>query len=84
MALLERTWRPVRGRPLLGPGRDLVFTTPAVPPGKLARLELRVGAVAGARPGEVYRLDFEQKVGGEVTGGATYIIVIKEDPKSKT
>ncbi len=84
MALPERTWRPVKGRPLLRPGRNLVLTTPALPPGKLARLELRVGAVAGARPGNVYRLDLEQKVGGEVTGGATYIIVIKEEPKSKS
>jgi len=81
-ALPERVWRPVKGRPVLQPGRDLVLTTAAVPPGKLARLELRVGAIAGSQPGDVYRLDLEQKVGGQVTGGGTYIIVIKEGAKS--
>ncbi len=72
----ERLWR-VAGGPALSVGRDLVLTTPPVPPGKVARLELKV-APAGARPGDVFRVDLEQRTGGQVTGGGTYVIVVRE------
>lgn len=71
-----RAWRRGSGGPLTE--RGLTLATAPVAPGKGARLKLNVGALKGARPGEIYRVDFEQRVGGQVTGGATYVVVIAE------
>lgn len=58
--------------------KGLVLTMPKVPPGKGARLNLEVAAIPGAKVGEVYRIDLQQRVGGHPTGGAAYVVVIKK------
>lgn len=57
--------------------KGAVFSLGKVPPGKGGRLNFRVAALAGAKPGDIHRIDLEQRVGGQVTGGGTYVIIVK-------
>jgi hypothetical protein len=71
---METTWRK-RGGALHEKG--LVFSLGRVAPGKGGRIDFRVAALPGAKPGDIHRIDFEQTVGGQVTGGGAYVIVVK-------
>jgi hypothetical protein len=66
-------WHSIGGRVTV---RGKVLITQPVPTGKGGRLNLILTKNKTLRPGQIYRIDLEQRVGGEVTGGMTYIIVI--------
>ncbi len=57
--------------------KGLVFSLGKVEPGKGARLDFNVAAIAGAKPGAIHRIDLVQRTGGMVTGGGTYVIVVR-------
>ena len=48
----------------------------SVAPGAGARVALQVSANNLARPGQAYRLYFEQTTGGRITGAITFVVVI--------
>lgn len=70
-------WLHGRQKPL--PRRGLTLITREVLPGRRARVRVWVGAQNKARPGQFFRLDFEQRIGGSVTGGCTYVVALRED-----
>jgi len=72
---LEGGWRKLGGTPF---DKGAVFSLGRVAPGGGARIDFEVAAPAEAKPGEIHRIDFEQRTGGQVTGGGTYVIVVRE------
>ncbi len=70
----EGGWRNLGGKPH---DAGLVFSLGLVEPGKGGRLNVDVAAALGAEPGEIHRIDFEQRTGGQVTGGGTYVVVVR-------
>lgn len=69
-------WRKGQGGLLRGTSKTLAMR--AVPFGKGGRLRLEVLPTRKARPGQVYRLDLEQRVGRELTGGGAFVVIIKK------
>lgn len=59
------------------PRRGMTLTTRPVPPGKRARVRVWVAPQKSARPEEYFRLDFEQQIGGAITGGCTYVVALR-------
>ena len=49
----------------------------AVPFGKGGRLRFEVSATSKARAGQIFCLNLEQRVGGELTGGGAFVVMIK-------
>jgi hypothetical protein len=56
----------------------LHLTTAPVSLGGGGRMELMLTPAKHLKPGQCYRIDIEQRVGGEITGGMTYIIVVSD------
>ncbi len=57
--------------------RGVVFSLGKVAPGEGGRINLDVAALAGAQAGDIHRIDLVQRTGGQVTGGGTYVIIVK-------
>lgn len=58
--------------------RGMVLATGPVPFGRGGDLGLMLIPTRAVRAGQTYRIDIEQRVGGEVTGGMTYVVVVGE------
>ena len=58
-------------------GKGLTFKMARVPPGRHERLVLKPAALKAGPAIEGYRLDVVQRVAGVVTGGMTYVFVVK-------
>lgn len=71
----EAGWRNLGGTVH---NKGVVLSLDRVAPGKGGRINLNVAAIAGAKPGDIHRIDFEQRTGGQVTGGGTYIVIVKK------
>ncbi len=71
-------WRTPGGR--LSTRGKLLRTYPVVF-GQGGHLNLVVRGGRDIRPGQLFRIDLEQRVGGATTGGMTYLIVVKEGAK---
>jgi len=56
--------------------KEMVAGLGKVAPGNGGKLVLAVAPARGAVPGQMMRLDLIQKVGGTVTGGFTYVLVV--------
>lgn len=74
-------WRSKGGRVS---ARGMVLATAPVPVEKGGRLKLMLTATEAIQPGQCYRIDIEQRVNGEVTGGMTYVVVVTEKRKRRT
>jgi hypothetical protein len=62
--------------------RGMVLATAPVPAGRGGSLRLMLTPTKAIRPGQTYRIDIEQRVGGEVTGGMTYVVVVGEQERT--
>jgi hypothetical protein len=71
---METSWRKLGGTLH---DKGLVFSLGKVAPGKGSRIDFNVAALVGAKPGDIHRIDFEQRTGGQLTGGGAYVIVVK-------
>ena len=71
----EANWRKTGG---IAQERGLVLSLGKVAPGKGGRIDFDVSAIAGARAGDIYRVDLVQRTGGQVTGGGTYVIIVRK------
>jgi len=68
-------WRKGLGGLLRGTSKTL--TTKGVPFGHGGRLRVEVRPTRKARPGQIYRLNLEQRVGQELTGAGALVIIIQ-------
>jgi hypothetical protein len=67
------SWRFKGGRVS---ARGMVVASAPVPFGRGGYLRLMLTPTRAIQPGQIYRIDLEQRVGGEVTGGMTYVVVV--------
>lgn len=56
----------------------MVLTTAPVAFGEGSRFNLMFIPSKALRPGQTYRIDLEQRIGGVITGGMTYLVVVTQ------